>query len=42
MSISREDQMDVRPGFENGYGDVGFVGEDDIRAGPTGVGNSRA
>jgi hypothetical protein len=25
--------MDVRPGFENGYGDVGVVGEDHIIAG---------
>jgi hypothetical protein len=25
--------MDVRPGFENGYGDVGVIGEDDIIAG---------
>jgi hypothetical protein len=25
--------MDVRPGFENGYGDVGVVGEDNIIAG---------
>jgi hypothetical protein len=25
--------MDVRPGFENRYGDVGVVGEDNIVAG---------